>query len=246
MLTLLLSASLIFPSPASQGRGVHPAAWGRCALELADAPAGLSRLEYGQLHGWAWAGESEGVTFSVSGGLPVARGRFALGASATVDPGFDSHALAAGGAWVVTGDPIGFMEGLFGPSIVLGASGGVLDTGDGAEPFATASIQFSMFPSFALGAASNWRSAGRPSASLGFTHVFNRAFTLNASLSQGDPEIGAVLRVSPGLSVSAGTGGSAWHSGVAVERGPFILDLSVVLSEDDVSGGAGLSWRSQW
>ncbi len=246
MLSLMLAASLLFPSPSTLGKGVHPSAWARSALELFEAPAGLSRLEYGQVHGWVWSEGTEGFRGSVSGGLPVSEGVFALGASVAGRTDLDSYAVAAGGSWVITGDPIGFMEGLFGPSIVLGASGGLQDTGEGAGPFATASAQFSMFPSFALGAASHWRDSKRASVSFGFTHVFNRAFTLNASISRGDPEIGAVLRVSPGLGVSAGTNGKAWHSGVSVERGPFVLDLAVVLTEDTVSGGAGVTWRPAW
>lgn len=246
MLELLLAASMLYPPPSTMARGVHPAAWACSALELFDAPAGLSRLTAAGVHGWALAFENGPADAGVAGGLPLFDGRVAVGAAAAAGSDFGSYALAAGASYVLTGDPIGFMEGLFGPSIVVGVSGGAVKTGGGPGPFATASVQFSVFPSFAMGAAVHWREGQRPEPGLGFTHVFNRAFSMNAGYSDGDPQVGAVLKVSGNLSVSAGTGDGRWHSGAAVGIGSFIADFSVSLSEDEVSGGAGLSWRPRW
>lgn len=243
MPAMLLAAALLYSPPSVMGRGVHPAAWAASSLELLDAPAGLSRLEGPELGGWARSFREGPGEIGLFGGLPLPGDRFSAGAVVSTATGMDGFEFAAGGSWVVTGDPIGFMEGLFGPSIVVGCSGGAADSEDGFRPFATASLQFSMFPSFALGAASTWRADARPRMSLGFSHVFNRAFTLNAGFTPESPEIGAVLRVSPNLSFTAGTGGSDWHSGVLLHKGPFLADLSVVFDGDDAEGGAGLSWR---
>ncbi len=239
----LLFALLSFLPPSIMGRGVHPAAWASSALELFDAPAGLSRLVGPGTGGWVRSYRDGPGEIGVFGGLPLPGDRFSAGALVSVDTEIDDFEFALGGSWVVTGDPIGFMEGLFGPSIVLGCSGGAIDPGEGLEPFATASLQFSMFPSFALGAASTWSADARPRMSLGFTHVFNRAFTLNAGFTPESPEIGAVLRISPDLSFTAGTGGKDWHSGVLLDAGPFRVDLSVVFDGGDAEGGAGLDWR---
>jgi hypothetical protein len=243
MPALLLAAALLYSPPSIMGRGVHPAAWAGSPLELFDAPAGLSRLRGPEAGIWARSFREGPGEIGFYGGLPLPGDRFSAGALVSADTGVDNLTFALGGSWVVTGDPIGFMEGLFGPSIVLGCSGGTVDNGEGHDPFATASLQFSMFPSFALGAASTWIPDARPRMSLGFTHVFNRAFTLNAGFTPDSPEIGAVLRVSPDLSFTAGTGGRDWHSGVLLQAGPFRIDLSVVFDGDDAEGGAGMSWR---
>ncbi|MFO7627308.1 MAG: hypothetical protein R6V62_08630 [Candidatus Fermentibacteraceae bacterium] len=243
MPALLLVAVLSYSPPSVMGRGVHPAAWASSPLELFDAPAGLSRLEGPEAGGWVRSFSDGPGEMGVYGGIPLPGDRFSAGAVVSAATDIDDFEFALGGSWVVTGDPIGFMEGLFGPSIVLGCSGGAVDTGEGFDPFVTASLQFSMFPSFALGAASSWSPDARPRMSLGFTHVFNRAFTLNAGFTRESPEIGALLRISPDLSFTAGTGGRDWHSGVLLHAGPFRIDLSVVFDGDDAEGGAGLSWR---
>ncbi len=243
MPALLLAAALLYSPPSIMGRGVHPAAWAASSLELGEAPAGLSRLQGPEVGGWTRSFQEGPGEIGIYGGLPLPGDMFSAGVVASANTGVDEFEFALGGAWVVTGDPIGFMEGLFGPSIVLGCSGGASDSGDGFDPFATASLQFSVFPSFALGAASTWSADSRPRMSLGFTHVFNRAFTLNAGFTPESPEIGALLRITPSLSFSAGTGGKDWHSGLLFHTGPCRIDLSVVFDEDDAEGGAGLSWR---
>lgn len=129
MLELLLAASMLYPPPSTMARGVHPAAWACSALELFDAPAGLSRLTAAGVHGWALAFENGPADAGVAGGLPLFDGRIAVGAAAAAGSDFGSYALAAGASYVLTGDPIGFMEGLFGPSIVVGVSGGAVKTG---------------------------------------------------------------------------------------------------------------------
>jgi hypothetical protein len=246
MLITLLSAALLFPSPSGMGRGVHPAAWACGSVQLPDAPAGLSRLTGPEAGAWFWGDGNGSGAVGLAGGLPLAESGFAGGVSAYAGKDFSRYGAVAGGSWVVTGDPIGFMEGLFGPSLVLGASGGVLEEGDGAFPVGTVSAQLSLFPSFALGASCLWKHDGRPEGDFGFTHVFNRAFTLNAGLSGSDPEIGAVLTVSPGLSVSAGTGGSLWHTGVSVKTGSWRVEGAVAASREELSGGAGVSWSTGW
>lgn len=243
---LLVVLSLLNPSPSVMGRGVHPAAWGRGSWELTDSPAGLSRLEYPELASWWWSSSGDTPEISVSGGLPLPGDRYFIGGTLTSDSDLGGFRAVLGGARVLTGDPIGFMEGLFGPSMVIGLSGGVSDHGDGAQTFASGSAQLSLFPSFALGAVSTWRRDHRPDFTLGFTHVFNRAFTLNAAMSRGTPQIGGVLKVSPRLSVTAGTMGDGWHSGLVLEEKAFRADLAVVLDENRVSAGAGLGWRIGW
>lgn len=239
----LLAALISVSTPSLMGRGVHPAAWASSPRELFEAPAGLSRLGNPEAGAWVRSHGDGPAEIGAFGGLPLPGDRFSAGALVFADSEADDFGFALGGAWVLTGDPIGFMEGLFGPSIVLGCSGGAFDEGGGLDPFATASVQFSMFPSFALGASSTWRTEARPAMSLGFSHVFNRAFTLNAGFTPDSPEIGAVLRVSPNLSFTAGTGGSDWHSGVLLQSGSLHLELSVVLDGAEAEGGAGLGWR---
>ncbi len=247
MLAILLSAGLLFPSPAAMGRGVHPAAWAFGPMQLPDAPAGLSRLTGPEVGAWYWgAGNGPGAV-GLAGGIPLAEGRFAGGLSAYVEgEGLDRFGAMAGGSWVITGDPIGFMEGLFGPSLVLGASAGVMEEGAGVFPVGDGSLQLSLFPSFALGASCLWKHGKRPEGHFGFTHVFNRAFTVNAGISGGDPEIGAVLSLSPGLCISAGTGGSLWHTGVSVGIGSLRAEAAVAASRETVSGGVGLNWSAGW
>lgn len=242
MPAVLVAVLLCVSPPSVQGRGVHPAAWASTPFELLDAPAGLSRLESPEAGFWARSRSGGPAEFGVCGGIPLPGERFAAGALVSADSGSGGFGFALGGSFVLTGDPIGFMEGLFGPSIVLGCSGGASDSEDGLEPFATASIQFSMFPSFALGAGTTWKADARPRMSLGFSHVFNRAFTLNAGFTPESPEIGAALRVSPNLSFTAGTGGKDWHSGVLLHAGSVRLELSVLLDGDEAEGSAGLGW----
>jgi hypothetical protein len=177
-----------------------------------------------------------------------------LGASAGWSRGEFSDTLRAeiSSARTIRGDPIGFMEGVFGPSISIGASLGYLttdpDSGDGAGMLnAGLGFQFSVFPTVAIGAnLSGVRLAGDrlvdQHVNYGFTTVFDKRFRGHFAVTGGKAAVGFELGVRDWLTVRAGSDGSTWNSGASFQISQFSLDWAVILDEEDCRQVIGLGF----
>jgi len=242
---LLLLAALVSDSRLD-GLQAAPVSWGDDCLSLRSAPASLSRLEATRIGLYALSG-NDGSSFEGAAGLTLGAVRLGIdcGSGST---GADTSFAAAGAAFVLTGDPRGFLEGFFGPSISIG---GVLETswtGNG-EPTtgASASVQFSVFPTFALGAALRdvciEEADGREldmRGEYGATYIFNRDFRACMSYSEGRASVGCELAVSRPFAVRAGTDGEKWSAGTRVSWGDLTLDLAALFDDSTVSSSASI------
>lgn len=165
--------------------------------------------------------------------------------------GPDTLMASLSAAGTLKGDPIGFMEGVFGPSISVGATLGFITTdddgtNDGAMLSADLGFQFSVFPTVAVAAQmSGIRLAGDSLRSrnlnYGFSTVFDRRFRGHLSVSQGNPAVGFDLGVRDWLTVRSGSDGSSWNSGVSLEIDRFRLDWAVILDDTDCRQLLGVS-----
>jgi hypothetical protein len=154
----------------------------------------------------------------------------------------DTLSAVVSAARVITGNPIGFMEGLFGPSISVGGYLEMVhvpgDTG-GTSLLGGGGIQFSVFPSFAVGVTGrDLRISGdspRDAAwEYGITHVFNRDIRGHLTLRGGAVEAGADLALTGGVRVSTGTDGSSWSAGTGLDAGSFVFDYGLDMSDEGV------------
>ena len=163
----------------------------------------------------------------------------------------DTVQVAVIAARTVKGDPIGFMEGVFGPSISLGAGLGVTSTEDppgGSRTMlsANAGFQFSVFPTVAVGAdISGIRIMGDSLEErvfgFGFTSIFDKRFRGHYSLRNGTSSVGFDLDVSEWLTVRSGSDGSSWNSGLSFQGGWFSIDWAVVLNKVDCRQVLGIA-----
>jgi hypothetical protein len=239
MTALLLAAALI--GDARQiSLQASPVSWGDDCFSLIAAPASLARIE----------ASCSGLSFRSGGGRSFegawggTLGPIHAGAAAgTGTFGSDSTFAALGAALVITGTPQGFLEGFFGPSITVGAA---LDAswidGDSASIVASASVQFSVFPTLAIGAAI--RDAGVVVAEgreydacgdYGATYIFNRDFRAMFSYSRNTAKLGGQLDISRAIAVRAGTNGTSWSAGAGLSLGRITLDLSAAFDDSSVS-----------
>jgi hypothetical protein len=146
-------------------------------------------------------------------------------------------------AKVITGNPIGFMEGLFGPNISAGGYIEMVHTsGDsgGTSLLGGGGLQFSVFPSSAVGVTGrNLLISGERTSEAeweyGITHVFNRDIRGHLTLREGDVEVGADLVLMQDFRISTGTDGSSWSMGAGLETGRFILDYGLDIDRDGVA-----------
>jgi hypothetical protein len=187
-----------------------------------------------ELHA-SWA-EGEGA---VASGMPVGPLFASLAAGAS---GGDSLSVDAAVAMVVTGDPVGFMEGYFGPSICVGAGGCAELLPDGDELTASAGIQFSVFPTLAVGMTVASIPVSTPAGSgigarteWGASYIFSREFRVHVSSSPDGTAIGAELRPAEMLRVRTGTSGDDWRAGATLLAGRFSLDYGAAVSDSTVS-----------
>jgi len=233
----LLAASVIGFDAAGLCLHASPVSWGGSCTTLAESPAGLARIEGPQAAVSAYS-TGTGSTFGLYGAIPA--GRFSIGAGAgrdTADPGFTS--ASAGASFVVTGNPHGFMEGFFGPSISAGASMEMTaHPGDSTRVLATASMQFSVFPTFAIGAAARGIPVLLPDGDesdvcgdYGMTYIFNRDFRLSASASDGRGRLGAELQVMKQICVRTGADDRTWAAGAGLNLGTVEADITVVFGD---------------
>mgnify|MGYP006277421249 CR=1 FL=1 len=182
------------------------------------------------------------------------------GAGATAGLGAaDTLAAEAAGAWLVTGDPISFMEGFFGPSVSVGAALGartISANGErSGELYASASGQVALFPTFCIGVGTHsarlaeWGSgdllsgdAGRD-VSASCTYIFGRRLRGHLGFGAGGPSVGADLRVSDHLTVIAGTDGGHWSAGARGSYGRLGLHYSLRLTETGAVHAGGVSMK---
>jgi hypothetical protein len=245
MTALILAAALI--GDARQiSLQASPVSWGDDCFSLIAAPASLARIE-AACSGLSFRSGGGGRSFEGAWGGPL--GPIHAGAAAgTGTFGSDSTFAALGAALVITGTPQGFLEGFFGPSITVGAA---LDAswtdGDSASIAASASVQFSVFPTFAIGAAI--RDAGVVVAEgreydacgdYGATYIFNRDFRAMFSYSRSRAKLGGQLDISRAIAVRAGTDGTSWAAGAGLSLGRITLDLSAAFDDSSVSSSGSV------
>lgn len=248
---LLYVITAISPGPRISGCACGSYAWSDDAASCLIAPAGLVRMT-----------ESEFSVYSSGSDL----NNSGLFAAAAVK--MESIFSGAGIGWIrsetesdtldvmlslaktVRGDPVGFMEGVFGPSISLGASLGFTMTGDDNETenmlSASFGFQFSVFPTIAIGLdISSLRLYGDRlhdrEIGYGFTTVLDREFRGHFSVTEGRPALGFDMDVNDWLSVRTGSDGSSWNSGVSFSYDIFRMDLAVLLGDGDCQQVLGLT-----
>lgn len=256
-LMICILAGGFFSDGQGTGCAAGPAAWAASVSSGLEAPAGLVRLEGWecfsgvQVHGsgnrsriLAGYGTNPG-SFSTAFGLGYGSG----------DGAPDTLVAAASLAKVLIGNPIAFMEGLFGPNI---SAGGMLElvstTGEGSRTslMGGGGVQFSVFPSFAVGVnVVDFLIAGdslrENSWEYGITHVFNRDIRGHLTLGGEHVSVGADLRITQGVRVSTGTDGSSWSLGAGLDVGRFTFDYGLDMTESSTVHVITLSFRSgEW
>jgi hypothetical protein len=148
------------------------------------------------------------------------------------------------------------MEGLFGPNISVGGSLELVNTtGEDSRTslMGGAGVQFSVFPSFAVGVdAGSFLIAGdslrESSWEYGISHVFNRDIRGHLTFMEKRVSVGADLRVTQGVRVSTGTDGSSWSLGAGLDVGRFTFDYGLDITESSTVHVITLSFCSgeQW
>lgn len=242
ILPALLAALSSLPSARQSALAVWPCSWGAFPSDSRLAPAGLCRLDLPVIEaGFSSIPGSAGA--SLAGGLGL--GGWAAGGTAAwsdLESGGDSLSMGLAAAHTLTGDPHGFIQGFFGPSICLGASLLLRDGPGEADPeiTATGGFQFSVFPTFALGAS--WTSIPLSAEEgvetrflYGGTYIFNRQLRAHVSYGDGSAQAGAELDVGGLLGVMTGTDGHAWCSGVSVDAGRFTIGYGLRLEDEAAS-----------
>jgi hypothetical protein len=177
----------------------------------------------------------------VAAGMPFEESRFSAGAGAVWNGNDETALLQLAGSYVLTGDPIGFMEGLYGPSITggLSVSGEYTRPGEEFSSNITAGAQISLFPSFALGVNCSGI-LDSPVWKAGFSHVFNRSLLLHVSYGRGSFEGGAELTVSPSLKAYSGTDGSTLGSGLSFALQGFSLSYGARFHSGSIDHSFGV------
>lgn len=234
------------PGPAGMASvAAWPSAWGGSCSTAYEAPAGISRIEGFEIS--ATCSDAAARSAMLGAGTRVGPFHAALGLDWTGAPGDpsgdDADALSAtiACAWIATGDPVGFIEGFFGPSIALGASCRVSSRDDGEAVLGSAGVQFSVFPTFAVGVSVVDIPAYTPEddgteaeTHWGATYIFSRELRVHASVCGNGPSLGAELAVTPWLSARTGSSFDSWNAGASVDIGAFTLDYAVMLDDSSV------------
>lgn len=168
--------------------------------------------------------------------------------------GPDTLFASLGTATTLRGDPVGFMEGVFGPSITLGGSLGYVVADGQADDvsmfFADLGFQFSVFPTVAIGAnMSGIRLAGdrigERRTDYGFSTIFDKRFRGHFSVTGGRPAVGFELGVRDWLTVRAGSDGTSWNSGASISAGPLTLDWAAIIRSQETTQAIGLTFTGE-
>jgi len=209
------------------------------------APAGMGRVEFFEMSVNAGLGEKES-SGSAAAVLPIGLSGFHIGAGAGWNIHNSTGAFQLAGSYVIAGDPIGFMAGLFGPSITTGVSAGYHyadSTGHGILDV-DAGFQFSLFPSFALGMNLMDILEDRTLVT-GFSHVFNRNFKAHTTLSDGNWRVGCELAVNRALKLYSGTGGEDFSAAASFATGSWNYRYGALFQENEIEHKFGISRRFQ-
>ncbi len=235
----------MFPrGPEAVGSASGPYAWSDDPAGCLQAPAGLVRITGSMFTVYSGASDADNGSLVAAAGGMLGGGHYGAGAGwVRTDTGPDTLMASLSAATTLKGDPIGFMEGVFGPSISVGGTLGFISTdendlNDGRMLSADVGFQFSLFPTVAIAAQmSGIRLAGDSlrsrNVNYGFSTVFDRRFRGHLSVSQGNPAVGFDLGVRDWLTVRSGSDGSSWNSGLSLEFYRFTLDWAVVLDDTD-------------
>lgn len=213
------------------------------------SPAGLSRIEAFSAEAW-WGESEDGGRWTVAAGLPRGKWSFGISGGGTTGSGAPDSVLAGvSAARVLTGDPRGFIKGFFGPSICLGASFEISSApgGDGPSVSACSHLQFSVFPTFAVGASlSRIGLSGAendtPVFGYGGTYIFNRQLRGHVDYRNHAASAGAELCFGDRMVFSAGTDGHSWSAGFGVLTGRFEAGYSVVMCDSAAFHGVSVSY----
>lgn len=224
---------------------MFPAAWSNDPVSCMAAPAGMGRIEFFE------AAATGGITNSEPSGciaavMPLGGSGFHLGSGAGWNNDCRTGTAQLSGSYVVAGDPIGFMEGLFGPSITTGVSVRYLyadSTGDSSFD-ADAGFQFSLFPSLAMGLVYTDIIDNRK-ITAGFSHVFNRNFKAHASFRDDNWQVGCELMVTRILRLYSGTDGDNVNAGVRFSTEEWNYGYGAVLHRNGIEHRFGISGRFQ-
>ncbi|MCD4707461.1 MAG: hypothetical protein K8S62_06960 [Candidatus Sabulitectum sp.] len=222
---------------------MFPAAWSNDPVSCMAAPAGMGRIEFFEV---AAAGgiTNDEPSGSVAAVMPLGGSGFHLGTGAAWDNDCRTGIAQLSGSYVVAGDPIGFMEGLFGPSIAVGASVRYqyADSTDEKSLDLDAGFQFSLFPSLALGMTCTDITEDRRFTT-GFSHVFNRNLKAHTSFSDDNWQVGCELMVTRALRVYSGTDGDNVNAGAGLSRGEWNFGYGAVLHRNGIEHRFGISRR---
>lgn len=225
------------------GLGVFPAAWSDDPVSCMAAPAGMGRIEFTEVSvsGGITSNEPSGALAAV---IPLGLSGVSIGSGAGWNNLSKTGMLQVSGCYVVAGDPIGFMEGLFGPSISTGVSVRYeYADSTGENKFdADAGFQFSLFPSFALGMICT-DIIEDPVLVTGFSHVFNRNLTVHAGFSEEAWQVGCELAVTRSFRVFSGTDGDNLNAGMSVSSGELEYSYGSVLHENAIEHSIGVTGR---
>jgi len=245
LLLTALTTVWSFHSPLWTGLGVHPASWSQSPVSCMAAPAGLSRIQSMTLES-SMNLKNEANNWCAAGGMPLGNGGFRAGAGAGWNGEDGNGIFQLSGGYVVTGDPIGFMEGLFGPSITTGASASMnyTDSTGKADFTFDWGFQFSLFPSFALGMNIS-DVAGERILRTGFSHVFNRSLKLHFNHGDGEWQAAAELTATPELRLCSGTDGRCLNAGITYSTGGWCGGYGAVFREESIEHTFGISRRLQ-
>lgn len=259
---LLLSLVFSPAVPSRHAMAVSPYSWADDPGAWMEAPACLVRAEVWEVGAFGSVGNLESEadwTEDLSGTLAAVGPAGALCAGAALS-GAGGQADTLGGgvaaALLLTGDPVSFMEGFFGPSVSVGAALAArrMSEGDGAggELLVSGSAQVAFFPTFCIGLGARpsrvaaWGpdslrsgdSYGGVGASC--TYIFGRELRGHLGFGKGGASVGADLKVSDLLTVMAGTDGSFWGCGLSASSGRITADYGLSLTDASASHSAGL------
>lgn len=235
----------MFPrGPVEAGSASGPYAWSDDPASCLQAPAGLVRITGTGFTVYSGASDADNGSLVAAAAGMLGGGHYGAGAGwVRTETGPDTLMASLSAARTLKGDPIGFMEGVFGPSISVGGTLGFITTdddgvNDDAMLSADLGFQFSVFPTVAIAAQiSGIRLAGDSLRSMnvnyGFSTIFDRRFRGHFSVSRGNPAVGFELGVRDWLTVRSGSDGSSWNSGVSLEIDRFSLDWAVILDDTD-------------
>ncbi len=232
-----------FAGPVQTGLGVFPVAWSNDPVSSMAAPAGMGRFEFPEVAaiGGVSGAEPSGCVAAV---LPLGSSGFHLGSAAGWNAEEKAGAAQISGSYIVAGDPIGFMEGLFGPSITTGVSARYqfADSTGGNAFDLDAGIQFSLFPSFAVGMQYTDIVNDR-ALTTGFSQVFNRNFKAHAGYGNHSWQVGCELMITRKFRVYSGVDGGNVHAGAGFASQHWSFGYGAVLHENEIEHRIGVSRR---